>query len=356
MRRHFTSLLACLIVSASTAPSGAQDKADPDLAFWADAQRQQAAAAAQVIIARDPILAAALRIEGKRLNVWNEPEFEEENALALDPRWLPFIRDDTRPPDLTKRELVTDIKKSEWAYRRIYHDALVKAFQTPPDVFHKSAGDNKGVTWEQLMNNPAFYRGKVVSIRGELRKLTVLPAPESLRTNFEYVYEAWIKTPGKGLPILAVFTVLPDKFKDFRNKDLDQAEPVEFEGYFIMRYKYTKRNDEEAITPFLIGQTLRPGVAPAEPSGWTVPLTVIFILGAIFVVVVALMVGLRWWYGIEDRRIMAKINEVRAARSQEAENELLRDDPAGGLSPERNGAADHPQPSQKPGDSTQTGV
>ena len=43
--------------------------------FWDVSQRQQAGAAAQLILAREPLTAAILRLEGFRWKVWREPEF-----------------------------------------------------------------------------------------------------------------------------------------------------------------------------------------------------------------------------------------------------------------------------------------
>src|SRR5262249_2157043 len=52
-------------------------------AFWEVRQRQEAAAAAQLVLSRDPLTLAALRELGFRWKVWREPEFLGAKAPAL---------------------------------------------------------------------------------------------------------------------------------------------------------------------------------------------------------------------------------------------------------------------------------
>src|SRR4051812_38843928 len=118
-----SQLIPFLVLALFPGPDGpAKDGVDPELAFFADARRLQAATAGQVVVAQDPFLAAALRSTGKRYNFWSEPEYE----LDLDAYWLPFLVDGTKAPvDFRKRENAGEIRRSEWAYLRVLSDALV---------------------------------------------------------------------------------------------------------------------------------------------------------------------------------------------------------------------------------------
>jgi len=326
----FVAAAGCLIPFHAVGQTKDKDKAEErHFAFWENNQRRQAAAAAQVVLAQDPFLTLALRFNGKRYAVWTELEFFSDRALPLDAAWLSKIRDDTIPPDLSKRELITDIKASEWAYRTIYRDALLKAFSTPEDIFNASAREFASVKWDQLMTNPGFYRGKVVGIEGKLRKLVLMDAPADIRPPVEHVYEAWIQTPDNPRPIICVFSNLPEELKPYENTLLKEPIPVSFTGYFIMRYKYLHKK-EEVVTPMLIGQTITPGPPEVkeEESGFTVPLGVFLALGGIFLVVLTTMIVLNRWYKREDAKIMTRVNELRAAQAEAMlDGDMFRDEP-----------------------------
>ena len=154
-------LLFCVL------PCLAQTPAD---AFWEVRQRQNAAAAAQLILARDPLTVVVLREVGFRSKVWNEPDFIATTAPPLNPEWLDKIRDGTPMPDF--RGKAEDEKKPDQiAIYKTWLDAMVNAFNTPVDAFAKSAEENSHVTFAHLYNNPALYRGKVIPITGRLARL-----------------------------------------------------------------------------------------------------------------------------------------------------------------------------------------
>src|SRR5262245_60151101 len=68
--------------------------------FWEVRQRQEAGAAAQLVLVRDPLTLAALRELGFRWKVWREPEFLGATAPALSTEWLDELRDGTPTPVL----------------------------------------------------------------------------------------------------------------------------------------------------------------------------------------------------------------------------------------------------------------
>ena len=70
----------------------------PGDVFWEVRQRQEAGAAAQLVLATDPVAATLLREAGFRWKVWREPEFLASTAPALSSRWLDELRDGTRRP------------------------------------------------------------------------------------------------------------------------------------------------------------------------------------------------------------------------------------------------------------------
>lgn len=331
----------------------AQAPEDRELEFWGNLQRQRAAAAAQMIGIQQPVIIAAMRLEGRRLNVWDENELLADEALTLNPDWLGEIRDDTGPPDFRKVDLVSEIKKSEWAYRVIYRDALQKAFDAPKELLDRAAAKNAEVKVSRMMNNPAAYRGKVVRIEGNILKIIVMDPPKDMP--MAKIYEAWIQTPGEERPLVAVFSILPAALKPYENEVVKGVTiPAKFQGFFIMRYQYPKTPEDKSILPLLIGQTIEPEtpIEDKKSSGFSVPVYVFWIVGGIFVTVMVIVFALNRFYKMGDRKVMERVAQVRAARALEVEDTLFRDHgPSSQLLPERNGSAETPSVESPPKDS-----
>src|SRR5438105_2387806 len=64
-----------------------------DAVFWEVRRRQEVGAAAQLVLARNPLAAALLRDEGLRWKVWQEPEYIGDAVPPLNPDWLDLVRD-----------------------------------------------------------------------------------------------------------------------------------------------------------------------------------------------------------------------------------------------------------------------
>ena len=209
---------------------------DP-LEFWFDPQRAQAAAVAELVAAQNPFTILALRIRGHDLVVWGEPEFAAEEAPPLDPQWLDAAQDrDGKPMPNIIGKAPDEISKSVKDYYRLYNQALVNAFRTPPEAFAKSAQGNEDVTFAHLYNETWKYRGKVVPVKGYLKRLRKYDAPVAARAQgVKFVYEGWIALPTyKTHPLCVLFPVLPDRLKPAENMNTW----VEFNGYVINLYKY----------------------------------------------------------------------------------------------------------------------
>ncbi|MBM4068618.1 MAG: hypothetical protein FJ271_06685 [Planctomycetes bacterium] len=289
---------------------------DP-LEFWFDPVRARAGATAQLILAQQPVTATALRIAGKALQVWGETEFGSERAPDLDARRLASIseRDGKPMPNLEKRapDLVT---KAERDYIAIYNQAFVNSFQTPIGAFIKSARENEHVNFARMYQQTGKLRGKVIPIKGFLRRLREFDASPSLQAKgIKYIYEGWIALPTDGAhPICVVFPILPEKLKPTENMN----RWVEFYGYLINRYKYRSgRGDLE--TPFLIGPTVIPAPQPPpdEQASVVTPTMLYGFVG--FIVAVALtVVALNLWFRRGDRQVRDHLAQRQAERALEA--------------------------------------
>lgn len=331
--KHGKSIMVAMVLSAVPAsgaawgfqPLGADAPAIPveaarkerdPLEFWFDPARARAGAAAQLVLAQQPFTVAAMRIAGKAMQVWSEAEFAGDRAPELNPRWLASAaeRDGKPMPNLEKRppDLVT---KAERDYILLYNQAVVDSFQTPIDAFINSAKENDHVSFARMHQQTGKLRGKVIAIKGHLRRLRKFDASESLqKKGIKHVYEGWIALPTEGAhPICVVFPI-NEKVKPAENMN----RWVEFYGYLINRYKYRSgRGDLD--TPFLIGPTVIPSPQP-PPDVQDPVVTHTMLYGMVgFIVAVALaVVALNLWFRRGDRKVRDHLDNLQAERALEA--------------------------------------
>lgn len=334
-----------------------QDK-DDSLKFWSDYDRLQAAVVADLVAVQDPFMAAAMFLEVQAL-------FDDPGNLArapvLNPFWLSQVRDGMAPPDLSRRDFLTDIPLHEWAYRTIFREALVKSFNTDQKILVDAGRANPRVEIADLLDDPDHFRGKILTLRGKLHVLKPFPAPASLWP-IENVHDALIELDGKGGLATIVFSILPEELAPHANKVLAEPVPISFTGFFLLNakdpHKGKGKDKSDIIRPLLVGQTIASHIEPtpaATGDGWTVPLRVAMIVGGIIFVVIVTMILLTRWYRRGDQMLLDKVNQLRKARIEapDADNplrdhplDLSQDQPA---SPERNGSPGNtPQVGDKP--------
>jgi hypothetical protein len=288
---------------------------DP-LEFWFDPQRAQPAAVAELVAAQNPFTILALRIRGHDLVVWGEPEFAAEEAPPLDPQWLDSARErDGKPMPNIIGKAPDEISKGVKDYYRLYNQALVNAFRTPAEAFAKSAQGNEDITFAHLYNETWKYRGKVIPVKGYLRRLRKYDAPIAARAQgVKSVYEGWIALPTyKTHPLCVLFPVLPDRLKPAENMNTW----VEFNGYVINLYQY-KSGKGDLNTVLLIGPTVKLTQAPpAPPAGPLISPALLYgFVGFVFVVAL-FVICLNLWFRRGDQRVRSHLAQLQAQRTVE---------------------------------------
>ena len=302
-------LAASVLPCFAQAPIGTKDGV-----FWEVRQRQQAGAAAQMVLARDPLTIVVLREEGFRWKVWREPEFLSDTAPLLSSEWLDKVRDGTPMPDF--RGKAEDEKRPDQiAIYKIWMQAIVHANNAPLDAFAKSAEENSHVTFAHLYNNPEEYRGKVIPIKGRLVRLRKYEATWANKEGVPFVYEGWIfgPTPGSN-PFNVVFPILPDGLKEAEKMDRE----VSFNGYFIKKLQYPAADRSKYLeTPVLIGPTVTL-VQKSEPPAvsTSLPMTVIVWLVALIVAVAIGLVFISWYFHRGDKALQQRLARMQTASEE----------------------------------------
>jgi hypothetical protein len=306
---RFAGIMCGILALGGPAAGFAQEQpASSNDEFWEVRQRLQAGAAAQLVLARDPVTAAILRLEGNRFVVWG---LESDNvAPPLDSHWLAQVRDKTPMPDLRAKHQ-DEIRKQDLAAYLVFNQAVVQSFQTPTEAFVKSAKENAHVTFGHLWTDPARYRGRVIPIEGLLKRLRRIPATKPLQNEgISEVYEGWVYGPTRGsTPFCIIFTTLPEGVKPAEDLSLR----VSFCGYFLKKMRY-RAVDGDRETPLLIGPTIYLPKDDSAPSG-PISRTAILAVVAVLATVVAAMLSISWWYKRGDQRINRKMLEMQSART-----------------------------------------
>lgn len=163
------------------------------------------------------------------------------------------------------------------------------------------------VTYTQLFSDPDFYRGRLVTLEGELLQLNKLP-PHDNPAKIETVYEGWLRNADSGKNPY-VFHCLDKPAGLVTGNKL--SEKVTVTGYFFKRYQYPAQSGLTYAAPMLLAKRVNwfPVIqrkAAADPR-W-VPL----LLGGIATVGIGLGGTICFFILREQRRSNAQLRRFAA--------------------------------------------
>jgi len=348
--------LAFAVVVAAMAGSAWAQAPDPipDIPeFWLARDRSQSGAAAAVVgLGSQPWQVVAHRIVGKAYLVWDEFDVATDRAPALNAKWLSEIKDNNAMPRLPGNLLPNEIPEEVKATYNLFGQAVVLSFQTPPEAFAKSAEENRDIFFSHLWNAPQLQRGKVVTVKGKMLKLTKVDAPLNARKEgVRHVYEGWVFGPTRGAaPYCVVFPTLPKGLQPAEK----MKEDVVFHGYFIKKMKYRDSEGKDRVSPLLIGPTAI--LPPATVTEEATPFPIIAMLsGAVLVgVITVVLVVMNRRFRRGDDQVRAKVVDIQAQATLDAMEEAERGPPPAaavarpllpenGKAPEGSGGLENPR-------------
>jgi hypothetical protein len=116
------------------------------------------------------------------------------------------------------------------------------------------------VGYLQLYRQPNDYRGKLVSVKGEIRLGHYRRAPENFY-GIEGYYIFWLKPAGSNSPIVVYCLGVPEQFPDVVAIEREGEKPeldeeAEFTGFFFKRWAY-RAEDGTRLTPLLLAKSPR---------------------------------------------------------------------------------------------------
>ena len=148
-------------------------------------------------------------------------------------------------------------------------------------------------TFADLHRNPEAYHGRLVTLRGHLRRLISSPAGENPH-GLQQLHEAWLYVDGaQQNPVVVVCTELPPGIPTGSDILVDFVSAT---GYFFKRYGYEDRSGQPRFAPLILAQRLEWAPRPARSGFASKGMMFGLTLGA----VVAVGVGV--WLVLRSRR------------------------------------------------------
>jgi hypothetical protein len=203
------------------------------------------------------------------------------------------------------------------------------------------------VGYQELLRDPAKYRGRVLHLEGWVKRLRRWDAPAYLVSRgIHTLYEAWVYgQPDRHEPWNVVLTELPEGF----SLGDEVNYPVVVDGYFFKALK-ERFGTKDLSVPQLLTRTLRERKAP-EGSALASAFSVGFVtvLTALAAVIIVILAGLAWWFRRGDRRLQARLAALRTPPNLES----LAPNGGPGATPSEPGAlatggAPPPRPTDQP--------
>jgi hypothetical protein len=144
-----------------------------------------------------------------------------------------------------------------------------------------------------LLNDPAAYRGKLLTLRGHIRRLEEMPLMDGDR-DLGTAYQAYLFTDdSRTHPYIVVCRFVPPEMP--RGGDI--AEEVEVTGYFFKIYAYDAQ-DTARVAPLIIAQRLN-----WFPHQANLPLISPLLGGVLAAAAILMLIVVLWRISAKDRRI-----------------------------------------------------
>lgn len=188
------------------------------------------------------------RPEGEAVLIEQEPEpfVPVAEELGASPTALARIRDDSY-------------------FRKEEEEAWIQTWLTlrsgDPRSYERAGA--RVVSFSELFGQPVSFRGRLVRIRGTLKRLERIKAPKN-DYDVSHYYEGWLEpADGVSAPIVLHFLQVPEGMP----LGLKINEPVDVVGYFFKRYAYNAR-DRPRVAPLVMA--LQPSWTPQpelQPGG-----------------------------------------------------------------------------------------
>jgi len=145
------------------------------------------------------------------------------------------------------------------------HDAWLESFLTLRGYEGRRLAASREVGFTEIFGQPKSFRGRPVRMRGTLRRVELLRAPEN-NYGIDEFWQGWLEPAGgPASPVIVHFLELPEGMAS----GMDIQEPVVVDGCFFKNMAY-RAADDVRVAPLLLSRSLArpPSPAAATGGGW----------------------------------------------------------------------------------------
>ena len=215
------------------------------------------------------------------------------------------------PRYVIRPQLLADVRDSRLGLRRSEADAYFAVLATirdlPAELTERVA--LRGVTYTALMASPGHYRGQLVHLQCQIKRVTAFTASQNTH-GIEDLYDVWFLTNQSGdKPLHARCTQMPDKLVAAVRRG--ESVQVELTGYFFRIEAYSAVGGIRT-TPLILCHSPVWMQSPTETRSekGLVPYVIAF------VIIVSLASGLTLWMYQRSDRAFADSHLKRLAAPQ----------------------------------------
>ncbi|RLS81006.1 MAG: hypothetical protein DWI02_04540 [Planctomycetota bacterium] len=176
-----------------------------------------------------------------------------DHGESVHPRLMQTVKDNTIGVRYEEREAYLRVLRlaSEVPLRRQEQFAAeIRTERRTLNPSYKRRRPDEFPQFADLFTHPEFYRGRPVTLRGVMRKLTKFELGKN-KLGLDEAYEGWVYTSdSQGNPAVVIFTSKDDQLPV--NGDIQ--EEVEFTGYYFKMYGYDAQDVTRKAPMLLAGE------------------------------------------------------------------------------------------------------
>ncbi|QDU59657.1 hypothetical protein Pan216_04880 [Planctomycetes bacterium Pan216] len=229
---------------------------------------------------------------------------QTEECTEVNKVYLDEVEDEVDEPTsgsqkrkLTRAQLRERKRKSTPALFQL----LCVASTTPPKVLAGKVRRDIFIT--NFYKDPDAYRGTPIHVVGALRRLEIEAEDLEFKNPYglDKFYRAWIFVDDIDVPIVGLFTQLPEGIEP----GLDVSERVSFDGMFLKLMEFKAADGSWYATPMLIGNSFKVIQPPEEKISTDIIIFIAVLLSLIGVGLVAF-----WYITKRDEQFSAELRST----------------------------------------------
>jgi hypothetical protein len=193
-----------------------------------------------------------------------------------------------------------------YAENRAYNYLLVQSRKLGAAELRAQARTD--LTFVHLWEEPAKYRGQLITLHGRLRRLVRYdPTPLAAKEGVPDLFEGWLYADGN---FSNPFCILASEIGPGLHPGQKIDREVTFTGYFFKKYRYPA-GDGWRDAPLLIGRSIDPVAGSSEPVPALLGSAYLPVIFGILGITLVIALGVAWRLRSSDREVRERLRQIR---------------------------------------------